>query len=187
MDIAPNVPPHAYALLSLMRSHLRHLEKEPAEPLATPQWTASAQTARTVAAIKYPGEVIAAEDVPMIIGTGPLERRRLLYSSMPCPPAVAERADESEVAIFTYNRRGRIEPANRTAEARQARAWYPPAKAIAPMRLIGDEAWQPVVDATGASGRPSVFEAAAGWIVLLTLIAFLAGSVYFAMDFFGVF
>ena len=186
MDIAPNVPPHAYALLSLMRSHLRHLEKDDAEPLTTPQWTAAAESARTVAGIKYPGEAIEAGDIPMIIGTGAPERRRHLYSSMPCPPDVAARADESEVAIFTYNRRGRIQPANRTAESRQSRAWYPPAKAIAPMRLIGDEVWEPVVAATGESGRPGIFEAAAGWLVLLLLILFLGASAYFALTFFDI-
>lgn len=186
MEIVPNVPPHAYALLSLMRSHLRHLEKDDAEPLITPQWSATAQTARTVAAIKFPGEAIGAEDVPMIIGTGAPGRGRHLYSSMPCPPAVAALADESEVAVFTYNRRGRIQPVNRTAQARQNRAWYAPAKAIAPMRLIGDEEWEPVVQATGETGRPGLFEAAAGWLVLLVLLVFLAGSAYLALRFFDV-
>jgi len=186
MEIVPNVPPRAYALLSLMRSHLRHLEKAEAEPLTTPQWSASAQTARTVAGIKPPGEAIGAEDIPMIIGTGSPGRGRHLYSSMPCPPAVASLADESEVAIFTYNRRGRIQPANRTAQARQSRAWYPPAKALAPLRLIDDEEWAPVVAATGETGRPGVFEAAAGWLVLLVFLAFLAGSVYLALRFFDI-
>ncbi|MCH7231522.1 hypothetical protein L0U85_11770 [Glycomyces sp. L485] len=186
MDIAPNVPPHAYALLSLMRSHLRHLEKVDAEPLATPQWTAAAESARTVAGIKYPGEAVTAQDIPMIVGTGAPQRRRHLYCSMPCTPAVAAKADECEVAIFTYNRRGRIQPANRTADERQSRAWYPPAKAIAPMRLIGNEAWEPVVEATGESGRPGVFEAASGWLVLLLLIAFLGTSAYFALRFTGI-
>ncbi|WP_026924706.1 hypothetical protein [Glycomyces arizonensis] len=186
MEIAPNVPPHAYALLSLMRSHLGHLEKDDAQPLATPQWTAAVQTARTVAGIKYPGEAVETDDITMIIGTGAPERRRHLYSSMPCTPTVAALADESEVALFTYNRRGRIQAANRTATALQTRAWYPPAKAIAPMRLIGDEVWEPVVQATGETGRPGVFEAAAGWLVLLVFLLFLAGATYLALWYFDI-
>ncbi|GAB3233988.1 hypothetical protein GCM10027447_30780 [Glycomyces halotolerans] len=185
MDIAPNVPPHAFALQSLMRSHLRHLDKDDADGLATPQWTAAVESARTVAAIKPPGRELGAGDIPMIVGTGSPHVKRHLYCSMPCSQELATKADESEVAIFTYNRRGRIQPVNRTAADRQAKAWYPPAKAIAPMRLFDDEHWEPVVQATGDSGRPSLFEAAAGWVVLLLLIAFLGASGYMALRFFG--
>lgn len=186
MNTAPNVPPHTHALLSLMHGHLHHLEKDHARTLTVPQWAATVQTDRTVAGIKPPGETIEADDIPKIIGTGAPQRRRHLYTSMPCTPTVTALADESEVAIYTYNRRGRIQAANRTAAARQTRTWYLPAKALAPMRLIGDEAWEPVVQATGETGRPSLFEAAAGWFVLLLLLLFLAGSTYLALHLFDI-
>lgn len=186
MNTAPNVPPHTHALLNLIRGHLQHLEKDNARTLTAPQWTATAQTTRTVAGIKFPGETIETDDIPKIIGTGAPGRRRHLYTSMPCTSAVAALADASEVAIYTYNRRGRIQAANRTAATRQPRAWYLPAKTLAPMRLIGDEAWEPVVQATGETGRPSIFEAAAGWLVLLILLIFLAGSTYLALRFFDI-
>ena len=123
---------------------------------------------------------------PIAVTTGSPDRRRHLYASMPCGPELAALADESEVALFTYNRRGRIQPANRTATARQSRAWYAPSKAIAPMRLIGDEAWEPVVAATGETGRPGILEAAAGWLVLLLLIAFLGAVAYAGLHFFDI-
>lgn len=185
MDIAPNVPPHAYALLNLMVTHLRHLEKDDAAHLPSPQWTAAAESSRTVAAIKFPGEEIETADIPMIIGTGSPGLRRHLYSSMPVSAEIAAQADESEVALFSYNRRGRIQPTNRTAAASQAKPWYLPAKAMAPMRLIDDRHWEPVAAATGESG-PRVFDAIGGWIVLLILIAFLTGSAYVALRYFGI-
>jgi hypothetical protein len=187
MDIVPNVPPHTHALVSLARSHLRHLEKDDAETLSTPQWTAAAQSAKTVAALKPPGQPIEAEDIPMVIGTGEADRRRHLYSSTPCAPSVAAAADESEVAVFIYNRRGRIQAANRTAAARQPRAWYPPFKTVSAMRMMGDEAWGSAERNDGESGRPGIFEAAAGWLVLLVFLVFLAGTAYLALRFFDVF
>lgn len=185
-DSLPNVSPHSYALFCLTQAHLRHLEKSDAELLTTVQWTTAAQTPETVACVKLPGEVIEAEDIPMAIGTGAPDRRRHLYSSTPCPPSVAAAADESEVAIFTYNRRGRIQPANSTAESRQSRAWYPSAKSIAPMSLFDDQVWEPATETTEGTGRPGVFEAAAGWLVLLVLLVFLAGSAYLALWYFDV-
>ena len=180
MDIAPDVPPHAYALLNLMATHLHHLEKDEASHLKSPQWMAAVETARTVAAIKSPGEAVAATDIPMIVGTGPAGLRRHLYSTMPVGSDIATLADESDVALFYYNRRGRIQPANRTAEACQPKSWYLPAKAMAPMRLLDDERWEPVAAATGDSSR-RLLDAIGGWTILLLLIAFLAGAAYLAL------
>ncbi|THV33406.1 hypothetical protein [Glycomyces buryatensis] len=186
MNLVPDVPPQSYALLSLLRAHLKHLDRIEAEPLDSPQWAAAVESPRTVAAVKAPSETATTADVTMIIGTGSPDRRRCLYTAMPTPASVATLADESEVAIFLYNRRGRLQPANRTASAIQSRAWYPPAKAIAPMRIVGDEAWGVVAEATGDSGHPGIFEAAAGWLVLLAVIAFLGAAAYLALKFFGV-
>jgi hypothetical protein len=187
MNMPSDVPPQAYALLSLVQAHLRHLDKAEGTPLPSPQWEATVASARTVAAVKAPGLEITAEDIPMIIGTGSPDRRRRLYASMPVSAPVAALADESDVALFAYNRRGRLQAANRTAARAQPRAWYPPAKAIAPMRIIDDAMWEPVAAATGDTGRPSLAEAAAGWLVLLALIALLAGAVYLALRYFDVF
>lgn len=186
MNMSSDVPPQAYALLSLVQAHLRHLDKIEGETLPSPQWEATVQSARTVAAVKAPGLAITAEDIPMIMGTGAPDRKRRLYASMPVSAPVAALADESEVALFAYNRRGRLQPANRVAARTQARAWYPPAKAIAPMRIIDDAVWEPVAAATGDTGRPSLVEAAAGWLVLLTLIALLAGAAWLALWYFGI-
>ncbi|WP_026931680.1 hypothetical protein [Glycomyces tenuis] len=193
MNLVPDLAPDNYALLRLMLAHLRHLEKKNGERLSAPQWTIAAQSAKTVAAAKFPGHVIDPDDIPMIIGTGAPGRHRHLYTSMPCPPSVAAAADESDVAIFIYNRRGRIQPANRTATARQPRPWYPPAKADVPMGMMSDAAWGPVEQAIGETdtmgdetGRPGVFEAAAGWLVLLVFLVFLAGSAYLALWFFDI-
>ncbi|MCD0445118.1 hypothetical protein LO763_15990 [Glycomyces sp. A-F 0318] len=186
MNMPSDVPPQTYALLSLVQAHLRHLDKTEGQTLPSPQWEATVESARTVAAVKAPGLEATAEDIPMIIGTGSPDRRRRLYTSMPVSPPVAALADESEVALFAYNRRGRLQPANRTATQAQPRAWYPPAKAIAPMRILDDAVWEPVVAATGDTGRPSVFEAAAGWLVLLLLIAFLAGTAWLALWYFDI-
>ncbi|RRR98314.1 hypothetical protein [Glycomyces terrestris] len=184
MNMPPDVPPQTYALLSLVQAHLRHLDKVEGEYLPVPQWEAAVESARTVAAVKAPGVEVTAEDVPMIVGTGSPDRRRRLYTSMPVAADVALLADESEVAVFSYNRRGRLQPANRTALDAQARAWYPPAKTIAPLRVLDEAVWEPVAAATGDSGRPGVFEAAAGWLVLLVLIAFLGGTAYLALWYF---
>lgn len=184
MNMPSDVPPQAYAPLSLLQAHLKHLDKVEGAPLPSPQWEATVESSRTVAAVTAPGIAVTAADVPMIVGTGSPDRKRRLYTSMPVAPEVAALADESEVAVFAYNRRGRLQPANRTAAAAQSRAWYPPAKAIAPLRVLDDTAWATTTAATGDTGRPSVFEAAAGWIVLLILIAFLASLAYIAIWYF---
>lgn len=186
MNMPPDVPPQAYALLSLLQAHLKHLDKVEGEILPSPQWEATVESTRTVAAVKAPGLEVTAEDIPMIVGTGSPDRRRRLYASMPVSPRVAALADESEVALFAYNRRGRLQPANRTATASQSRPWYPPAKAIAPMRIIDDAVWEPVVAATGDTGRPSLAEAAAGWLVLLIFIVLLGAAAYAALWYFHI-
>lgn len=186
MNMPSDVPPQTYALLSLVQAHLRHLDKVEGETLPSPQWEATVESTRTVAAVKAPGLEVTAEDIPMIVGTGSPDRKRRLYATMPVTSEVAALADESEVALFAYNRRGRLQPANRTASQAQSRAWYPPAKALAPMRIIGDAVWEPVAAATGDTGRPGVFEAAAGWLVLLAVIALIAGAAYLALRYFGI-
>lgn len=185
MNSPSDVPPQAYALLSLLQAHLKHLDKVEGQALPSPQWEATVESSRTVAAVKAPGLAVTTSDVPMIVGTGSPDRKRRLYTSMPVAPEIAALADESEVAVFAYNRRGRLQPVNRTAAAVQARAWYPPAKAIAPMRILGDNVWESVAAATGDTGRPSIVEAAAGWLVLLILIAFLGGLAYLALWYFN--
>ncbi|GAA2308601.1 hypothetical protein GCM10009853_077550 [Glycomyces scopariae] len=186
MNMPSDVPPQTYALLSLVQAHLRHLDRTDGDHLPVPQWEAAVESARTVAAAKAPGVEVTAADVPMIVGTGAPDRRRRLYTSMPVDDAVAALADESEVALFSYNRRGRLQAANRTALADQARAWYPPAKALAPMRILDESVWEPVAAAGGDAGRPGMFEAAAGWLVLLVLIAFLGATAYLALWYFHI-
>ncbi|THV26255.1 hypothetical protein [Glycomyces paridis] len=186
MNLPSDVPPQAYALLNLLQAHLKHLDKVQGEALPSPQWEATVESTRTVAAVKAPGQEVTAADIPMIVGTGSPDRRRRLYTSMPVPPDVAALADESEVALFAYNRRGRLQPANRTATEAQSRAWYPPAKAIAPMRILDETVWEPVAAATGDSGRPSLLEAAAGWLVLLIVIAFIAAIAYLGLWYFDI-
>ncbi|SDD01334.1 hypothetical protein [Glycomyces harbinensis] len=186
MNMPSDVPPQTYALLSLVQAHLRHLDKVEGETLPSPQWEATVESTRTVAAVKSPGLEVTAEDIPMIVGTGSPDRKRRLYATMPVSAQVAALADDSEVALFAYNRRGRLQPANRTAAQTQSRAWYPPAKVLAPMRIIDEAVWEPVAAATGDAGRPGVFEAAAGWLVLLVLIALIAGAAYFALWYFDV-
>jgi len=186
MNMPSDVPPQTYALLSLVQAHLRHLDKVEGETLPSPQWEATVESTRTVAAVKSPGLEVTAEDIPMIVGTGSPDRRRRLYASMPVSSGIADLADESEVALFAYNRRGRLQAANRTATEAQARPWYPPAKALAPMRIIDETVWAPVVAATGDTGRPGILEAAAGWLVLLTVIAFIGAAAYLALWFFHV-
>jgi hypothetical protein len=186
MNMSPDVPPQAYALLSLLQAHLKHLDKVEGEVLPSPQWEATVESSRTVAAVKAPGVEVTAEDIPMIVGTGSPQRQRRLYASMPVSPQVAALADESEVALFSYNRRGRLQPANRTATTAQSRPWYPPAKAIAPMRIIDEAVWEPVVAATGDTGRPGIAEAAAGWLVLLALIILIGAAAYGALWYFHI-
>jgi hypothetical protein len=181
MNLPSDVPPQTYALLSLVQAHLRHLDKLEGDTLPSPQWEAALESKRTVAAAKAPGLAITPEDIPMIVGTGSPDRGRRLYASMPVTADIAALADESDVALFAYNRRGRLQPANRTARRAQPRDWYPPAKAIAPLRVIDDTVWEPVAAATGDTGRPGIAEAAAGWLVLLALIALLAGAAYLAL------
>jgi hypothetical protein len=52
------------------------------------------------------------------------------------------------------------------------------------MRIIDDAVWAPVTAATGDSGRPGIMEAAAGWLVLLSVIAFIVAAGYLALWFF---
>ena len=186
MNMPPDVPPQTYALLSLVQAHLKHLDKVEGQVIGSPQWEATVESTKAVAAAKSPGLAITAVDVPMIVGTGSPDRKRRLYATMPVSPEIAALADESEVALFAYNRHGRLQPANRTASHSQSRAWYPPAKAIAPMRIIDDAVWEPVVAATGDSGRPGIMEAAAGWLVLLIVIAFIAAAGYLLLWFFDI-
>lgn len=187
MNMPSDVPPQAFALLSLVQAHLKHLDKVEGEILGSPQWEATVESSRTVAAAKAPGIEVTAADIPMIVGTGSPDRKRRLYTTMPVNAEIAALADESDVALFAYNRRGRLQPANRTATQDQARAWYPPAKALAPMRIIDDTVWEPVAAATGDSGRPGILEAAAGWLVLLAVVAVIAAAVYLALRFFDMF
>ncbi|MCC3763292.1 hypothetical protein K3N28_09435 [Glycomyces sp. TRM65418] len=184
MNTPSDVPPQTYALISLVQAHLKHLDKVEGEVLASPQWEAAVESTRTVAAVKAPGTAITAADIPMIVGTGSPDRQRRLYATMPVSAEIAALADESEVALFAYNRRGRLQPANRTAGRAQSRAWYPPAKAIAPMRIIDDAVWAEVLAGGGDPGRPSVFEAAAGWLVLLIATALLATAAYLILEYF---
>jgi hypothetical protein len=186
MNTPSDVPPQTFALLSLVQAHLKHLDKVEGEVLASPQWEAAVESARTVAAVKAPGLEVTAADIPMIVGTGSPDRRRRLYASMPVSAEVAALADESEVALFAYNRRGRLQPANRIAAEAQSRAWYPPAKAIAPMRIIDDTVWAEVAAGGGDPGRPSIIEAAAGWLVLLGLITLLATAAYLILWYFHI-
>lgn len=186
MNTPPDVPPQTFALLSLVQAHLKHLDKVEGEILASPQWEAAVESTRTVAAVKAPGLEVTAADVPMIVGTGSPDRRRRLYTAMPVSAEVAALADESEVAVFAYNRRGRLQPANRTAARAQSRAWYPPAKAIAPMRIIDEAVWARVVAGGGDPGRPSILEAAAGWLVLIGLIVLLGTAAYLALWYFQI-
>jgi hypothetical protein len=186
MNTPSDVPPQTFALLSLVQAHLKHLDKVEGEILASPQWEATVESARTVAAVKAPGIEVTAADIPMIVGTGSPDRKRRLYATMPVSAEIAALADESEVALFAYNRRGRLQPANRTATQAQSRAWYPPAKAIAPMRIIDDTVWAEVLAGGGDPGRPSVFEAAAGWLVLLGLIALLGAAAYLVLWYFHI-
>ncbi|HEX2146021.1 MAG TPA: hypothetical protein VHG10_16095 [Glycomyces sp.] len=186
MNMPSDVPPQTFALLSLVQAHLKHLDKVEGELLASPQWEAAVESRRAVVAVKAPGSAVTAADIPMIVGTGSRDRKRRLYASMPVSAEIAALADESEVALFAYNRRGRLQPANRTATGTQARAWYPPAKAIAPMRIIDETVWEPMIAAGGDPGRPSVFEAAAGWLVLLIVIAFIGAAAYLALWYFHI-
>lgn len=186
MNMPPDVPPQTYALLSLVQAHLKHLDKVEGEVIGSPQWEATVESTKSVVAAKSPGLAITAADIPMIVGTGSPDRKRRLYATMPVSPEIAALADESEVALFAYNRRGRLQPANRTAAQSQARAWYPPAKALAPMRIIDDAVWEPVVAATGDSGRPGIMEAAAGWLVLLAVIACILAAGYLVLWYFHI-
>lgn len=186
MNMPSDVPPQTYALLSLVQAHLKHLDKVEGEVLESPQWEATVESTRTVAAVKAPGLEVTAADIPMIVGTGSPDRKRRLYTTMPVSTEIAGLADESEVALFAYNRRGRLQPANRTATQSQSRAWYPPAKALAPMRIIDETVWAPVAAATGDTGRPGILEAAAGWLVLLAVIAFIVAAAYLALWYFHI-
>ena len=186
MNMPSDVPPQAFALLSLVQAHLKHLDRVEGEILPSLQWETTVESTRTVAAVKAPGLEVTAADIPMIMGTGSPDRKRRLYATMPVNPQIAALADESEVALFSYNRRGRLQPVNQTATEHQARAWYPPAKAIAPMRIIDESVWEPVAAATGDTGRPGILEAAAGWLVLLILIALVVGAAYAALWFFDI-
>ena len=95
MNMPPDVPPQTYALLSLVQAHLKHLDKVEGQVIGSPQWEATVESTKAVAAAKSPGLAITAEDVPMIVGTGSPDRKRRLYATMPVSPAAATRRPRS--------------------------------------------------------------------------------------------